>query len=172
MLGYRCPCGIKMEWAVGLPERDRLYKLAKTSLNNADDWVKARKIRNYCNSCVKKAKENYVKEHLNNHNNDPKKFWSVIETVWNPNKNSNSQIFLVNMVTGAEIKAEDTPKYNNEHLTNVAQNLTQNIPDCPFNDTISSTREEFAHSPITVTEVDKLIKNIKIHKSSDRGDLR
>lgn len=73
-------------------ERDRLFKIAKKSDNNTDAWIKVRRIRNQCNSCVKMAKENYVKEQLSNYNNDPKKFWKVIETVWNPNKDANSRI--------------------------------------------------------------------------------
>lgn len=73
-------------------ERDRLFKIAKKSDNNTDAWIKVRRIRNQCNSCVKMAKENYVKEQLSNYNNDPKKFWKLIETVWNPNKDANSRI--------------------------------------------------------------------------------
>lgn len=147
-------------------ERDRLYKIAKKSVNNTEDWANARKIRNLCNSCVKKAKENYVKEQLNNHNNDPKKFWIVIETVWNPNKKSNVHIHLVNTDTKEEIETENIPNYINEHLTNVAQKLTQTMLNCPFYETAPVVMENFTHTPVTVSQVDQLVKEIKIHKSS------
>ena len=83
------PNWLKNDIILLMKERDRcLRKYSKTHLET--DKTNMRKIRNLVNISVKNARADYIKEKLETHKNDPKKFWKHISEIL-PNKKSNSQ---------------------------------------------------------------------------------
>ena len=60
-----------------MKERDRSLKLyLKSKLEN--DKKEMRRMRNLVNIAVKNARADFVKEQLENHKNDPNKFWNSL----------------------------------------------------------------------------------------------
>lgn len=147
--------------------RDRQYKKAKKT-NDNDDWAEARRMRNLCNKGVKNAKNLYIKRELVQHQNDPRKFWQVIEKAWNPNTEKNNHINLIKKDTNEYISLDQIPNTFNNHLCSIAGKLTNRFSDrnIPFMETINRTLDSMSMSPITTTEVYDLVKKIEIHKTS------
>ena len=63
-----------------IKDKDRLLRRAKNK-NTEQDWIVARNFRNRTNHYIKQAKANFIKDNLNNHQNNAKKFWQNIKDV-------------------------------------------------------------------------------------------
>ena len=64
---------ISQEILENIRDKDILLTRAKHT-NNAEDWKRARDRRNEVRDIVKNAKSDFIKEDLNEHQNDSKKF--------------------------------------------------------------------------------------------------
>ena len=53
------------------------------------DKANARHARNLVNALIKRARSDFVKEQLDIHRNDPKKFWEIIKNVFGENTSKN-----------------------------------------------------------------------------------
>ena len=111
-----------------MKERDRcLRKYAKSKLEK--DKIDMRKIRNLVNISVKNARAEYIKEKLETHKNDPKKFWKHISTIIPSNK-ANSQPNFTNIkddnndLIGQDILADHV----NYYFSNIGLKLDEHIP--------------------------------------------
>lgn len=107
-----------------IKNRDRLYKIAKSTKLDGD-WVAARRIRNKCNLGIKCAKEEYVKQQLAIHENDPRKFWQTLNAVISPPDSSSSHISLADPTTGELLADSDIPDIFNSHLCGVGKKLSE-----------------------------------------------
>ena len=61
-------------------DRDYFYKKAKRC-GDTDSWNIAKFLRNSTNSCIRKAKRDFVLNELDKDSNNSKKFWKVIKQV-------------------------------------------------------------------------------------------
>ena len=98
-----------------MKERDRcLRKYAKTRLEI--DKMEMRLIRNLVNISVKNSRADYIKDQLETHKNDPKKFWKNITKII-PNKKLNSAKNFNNIhddndnIIGQEYRADHINHY-------------------------------------------------------------
>lgn len=62
-------------------ERDKLLrKFIKSKQEN--DWCTYKKKRNYCNNQLRISKAKYNQEQLNQHELNPKRFWSALKRIF------------------------------------------------------------------------------------------
>lgn len=111
-----------------IKDRDRLYKLAKSTGSN-DDWATARRARNKSNHGIKHAKEEYVKQQLDVHEKNPRKFWQTLNAVISPTDSSSCHINLVDPSSGELLNDADIPEVFNSHLCGVGRRLSEKFKD-------------------------------------------
>ena len=70
-----------------IKDKDRLLRKAKKR-KLAADWENAKLARNNTNAIIHQAKTNFIKENLNEHHDDSKKFWQIIHTILPSSLNS------------------------------------------------------------------------------------
>ena len=63
-----------------IKDKDRLLAQAKTS-GNQQDWANARRHRNEVKRMVKNAKSEFIRENLDQYQNNSKKFWKSLKDV-------------------------------------------------------------------------------------------
>ena len=152
--------------------RDRLYIQAKYS-KKQEDWELFKAKKNQIKKLLNQAREEYVKEKLEQDKNDPKKFWRSINSLTGLGRNKSKKgLREISNDQGEILKGQDAANYMNTYYTNAGPDLasvfanTWNQTDC----TIKSTNI-FSFKYIPEETVIKLIKNIKITKSSAMGSL-
>ena len=153
-----------------MKERDRcLSKYLSTRLE--DDKIEMRRMRNLVNIAVRNARAEYVRDQLETHKNDSKKFWKEINKLI-PNKaNSASQNFNnIKDENKVVIPTDILPSCINDFFANVGIELDKKIP--PLTQIGSNTNKIYDIEPfdtfeyITEEALMQEIKNISVHKSS------
>lgn len=151
-----------------IKDRDRLYKLAK-STGAAADWINSRKARNKCNAGVKHAKDTFVKQQLDIHEHEPRKFWQTLNTIWSPADTSSPHINLADS-SGNLLNDSDVPEAFNSHLCNVGRKLADKFKNSAtsHNETPPGNNDRlvFEFVEVSFQEVEDLINKIKTYKSS------
>ena len=75
-----------------MKERDRLLKVYQRTKQERDK-KEMRKFRNLVNISIKNARADFVKDQLETHKDDPKKFWKELNTLIPNSKAASSQCF-------------------------------------------------------------------------------
>ena len=119
---------ITQELIEQIKDKDRALKKAKRT-KKEEDWSRARCLRNDCLRTVRNAKSDFIKNEINNHPNDPKKFWDSISSILPSDSNSKNYIKLKNQVTDEMIDEVQTSEFINEYFSNVGNNLVTNFSD-------------------------------------------
>ena len=153
-----------------MKERDRLLKVyQKTKKDN--DKIEMRKIRNLVNISIKNARAKFVKDQLETHKDDPKKFWKELNTLIPNNKATSNQCF--NNIKDERkkiIPQELLPNCVNTFFANIGVQLDLKIP--PLSEIGNNMNRKYTIEPldkfelITEDELLKEIKKISIYKSS------
>ena len=148
-------------------DRNMSYKMAITS-GTYEDICTARRARNRINSFIKIVKSNYKKEKLDQHKNDPKKFWQILnDSLLKDNKNSSHITF--DKGDGQYTSIDDACEYINNHFTNIGARLHNQFKDTvvlnTFN-TIYDVHTADDEVDFTVEDVIALLKHINVYKSS------
>ena len=168
----------KPEWLVAelveyMKDRDSLLKKASRTKDTQDKKA-ANKARNKTNRLIKSAKNNFIQEKLNEHRDNPKKFWEQIKSTYPTDKNNNPIRFSDQ--EGHALDKHQTATLINDYFTNIGPDLAKvanalsahidnpgnleelNLqrPNCP---------ELSLHYP-SFEDFVKRIKEIKIFKSS------
>lgn len=160
------PEWINQEVLEQLKERDRVYRMAKRS-DSIELWNQVKKLRNYCNNLIRKAKNEYVILQLEESSGDSKKFWRVINSTFTPSSSqSQCTISLCDPVTKLPVPHNDCPNYMNEFLVAAGPKLACAIPNIPFIATFNRFMTRLKLTRITVEETVKVIDQICISKSS------
>ena len=153
-----------------MKERDRcLRKYSKTRLEV--DKKEMRKIRNLVNISVKNARADYIKEKLETHKNDPKKFWKHISEIL-PNKKSNSQQFNnIHDDNNDKIGHDQLADHINYYFSNIGLKLDEHIPrhqddQLQQQPTINFLTSIDRFQSIKETDLLKELGKISIYKSS------
>ena len=83
------PCEwISDELRFSMNERDKALRLAKKSQKKSD-WDRYKKLRNSCNNNIKRSKQSYHKNVLQENSTNPAGFWKAIKTIF-PTKSKTS----------------------------------------------------------------------------------
>ena len=145
----------------------RTYNCSKTD----QDWDVYKSQRNRVKFLIKNGKEEFIKELVETNSGNPKKFWRIINNTsgLGKEKRNIASISLVdeNMETKQGI---DAVKYMNEYYASAGYNLLKD-----FSTTWQSIGfgdyPGFVFENISEYEVTKLIKDIKISKSSAYSEI-
>ena len=146
--------------------RDKNFRLQTARLSNLDiDWEIANNAKNACNKKVYRCRKNFFKEQLINYENDHKKFWRVINSIIPGQPNKTKNVKLVDQDTNIPVPDSDTANYVNQYFTQIGPVLAKDmhIPWKQYDNPATNFIEPFETN---VQEVNKLVNNININKSS------
>ena len=100
-----------------MKDRDYFYNEAK-STGDVDSWNIAKDLRNVTNLNICQAKRDFILDELKEKDDDPKKFWKVIQKVVPTGKLSTSQDILLKH-EGEKIGRAEVATYINDYFINV-----------------------------------------------------
>ena len=148
-----------------IKDKDSAMRRAKKR-NDPELWKKAKRLRNNCTKRLRKAKEDFIKENLNNNVGNSKKFWKNIqEVIPNSNSKNRNSFELFDSEKNVMIDHNNTANYINEFFTGIGPKLAQQ-----YNQTWSykgiETDIVLDDFHTEIVEILCLCKNININKSS------
>ena len=108
-------------------KRDFLKKKAISS-NNPAIWDQFRCARNQANNAIKLAKKLYVSDNLEANKGNLRKTWNVINELTSRNSGKSTNILEIKVDDKIASNPLDIAETINDHFTNVAQVLAQDIP--------------------------------------------
>ena len=164
----------KPEWMVGdlieyMKDRDVALKKAIRKKSPSDKKL-ARKARNRVNVLIRNAKNIFVKEKLEQYEDNPKKFWEQIKSVMPDTKLSNPVNLIDN--EGNKLNNLDSASAINSYFTNIGSLLASELKKLHPNNAEPNlvhlpALEEILnlHQP-TILEISNWVKQIKTFKSS------
>ena len=121
------PIWLTNELIAIMKERDRcLTQYLKTK--SEADKINMRKARNLSNISVKMARADYIKDQLNTHKNDPKKFWKNIAEIIPNSKSTSSNYSNIHDEDKNIISLENLPGYVNCFFSDIGIKLDKTIP--------------------------------------------
>ena len=136
-----------------------------------NDKKEMRRLRNLVNISVKNACAEFVKDQLETHKNDTKKFWKELNTLISNNKAASSQCFNNIKDENSKLISQDIlPNCVNSFFGNIGLELDRKIP--PLSQIGNNVNKKYNVEPfehfdyITEDELIKEIKDICIYKSS------
>ena len=144
-----------------IKDKDRALKKAKKT-GKSEDWKLARRLRNDCLGEVRRAKSNFIKNELNVHWNDSKKFWQQINTIL-PKNNNSSTIKLTD--NDLPVQVENIPDFINDYFANIGPRLAETMNE-PWVYNGTRPLNQLLDIITTIDEVKGLIKEIDIAKAS------
>ena len=161
------PPWINQEVIELINDRSMCYKIAKSS-GQVEDIRNARQARNRINRFIKSAKSNFIKETLNQHKNNPKKFWKILNGSLLKDSIDNSYTTF-DKGDGNYTSTDDACEYINNHFASIGARLHNQFKDTVpmdlFNDVynIQTVDDE---SDFTVEDILSVVNNINVYKSS------
>ena len=139
--------------------RDNLYKLAT---RNRIDIKIYKDFRNTLTTSIRKAKAKYYEDEFEKNSLSIKKTWATINSVIRKNK-SPSTIELIDE-NGTKFQDSDVPSKFVDYFTNIATNLTNQLPNSPTNPLQflrNRSINSFAFLPTDAIEIESVIKDLK-----------
>ena len=109
-----------------IKDKDVCMKKAKRT-KKAEDWAKAKRLRNDCLSKVRNAKAEFINSELNQHRDDSKKFWKNINDIIPSGKKNQKNIHLIDQTSNKEIPETDTASYINDFFVNIGPKLAREL---------------------------------------------
>ena len=137
----------------------RLYWKTK----NQFIWDICKYLRNRCNTLVRQAKSKYIKESLLRTTDDPKKFWKSINNLLKGPKKDIVAHEFIDSVSGDTIEQRFVCDYLNKFYASVGNAHQIIVPPKPHWN-VQDIGYNF--EPVTLEEVQKLVKEIDIGKDS------
>ena len=152
--------------------KDYLYRKVKKT-NCAADWDLFKGKKNEVKKLLASAKENYVKGKLNELEGNPRKFWREINKISGLGKNkSKRKCTKVVDEDGKAYERSDAANFLNNYYVNVGPNLAKgHSKDWDKENCRIEVKSSFNFKWITVKEVERLVKDICIAKSSAIEEL-
>ena len=161
---------ISQEILEAIKDKDMLLSLAKRT-NKIDDWFIARRRRNEVKNIVKNAKSNFIKDNLNEFENDSKKFWKTIRTVIPSSKGTNSNKIILKNKDGKIIEnPKELSNEMNSFFTSIGPNLARDMRE-PWSYEGITIDNNMADFTTNSNDVLKLLKEINVNKSSAINNL-
>ena len=163
----------KPEWMAGdlieyMKDRDVALKKA-TRTKDPNDKRLARRARNRVNLLIRNAKNDFVKEKLENYSDNPKKFWQQIKSVMPELKFSN-HINLLDM-HGNKLNNLESANKINFYFANIGSDLAKDIVNKNQNIMLPPNPPDYNINTLTLTkplqnDIQFWVKKIQVFKSS------
>ena len=147
--------------------KDYLYRKAK-KINTPTDWDIFRSKRNEVKRLLASAKENFVKNKLNELEGNPRKFWREINKISGLGKNKNKRKCTKIVDENGNVHENvDAANFLNNYYVNVGPNLAKEHAKKWEKKTCEiGVDSSFTFKWITVKEVERMVKDICLAKSS------
>ena len=161
------PPWITQDVIEAINDRNSLYTQFKNTRNPIDLSL-ARRARNRVNKLMQFSKAGYIKETLNQHKDDPKKFWRVLNENLLKGEMRSSDITF-NKGNDEYTNIDDSCEFMNSHFAGIGKKLYEQFNTdlllenytCMYN--LDNSDEEIV---FTVEDIVKIVKDINVHKSS------
>ena len=166
------PQWITKEILSELRHKDYLYNRAKMSKDD-NDWEFFKRKKNEVKKLLALAKENFVKEKLDELEGNPRKFWRTINSISGLGKNKNScKCTKVKNNEGETLENLEAATFLNEFYVNVGPSLVQKH-NRKWDEEKSQikTSTSFNFSWVPEAEIKRLVKDICITKSSAMEEI-
>ena len=144
--------------------KDSLLKRAKKS-RSGEDWARARVVRNEVNRLVQRKKSNFIKEQLNQHKGDYRKYWRTIRQIVPSKKSQNNKISLIELNSAAEIPSDNIPNRINDYFATIGPKLAESLGG-NWVPTTDPKEANFEFNQVTLHDFVKIINEIDVSKSS------
>ena len=108
-------------------KRDLIKKKAISS-NGHVMWEQFKCARNQANNAIKHAKKRYFSDNLEASKGNPRKTWNLINELSSRNTSKSSNILEIQVDNRTISTSGDMAEAFNEHFTNIAQVLAQEVP--------------------------------------------
>ena len=145
-------------------DKDQAWKRAKRS-GDAEDISLAKRLRNQVKDMIRVAKRDFVQEEIENNELSTRKFWEKLNYVL-PTKDKGSSIRLINKDNNEVVDDDDLPDYINRFFTDIGPKLSANFTDEWENNIPDFEGDQMGNVEVTLPEMEKIVKNINISKSS------
>ena len=109
-------------------DRDRAMKLAKRE-PTPNNVLQAKTLRNTAKLAYRRTREDFIKSKLEEHANDPKKFWNELANVIPGNKNLNNSVFNLLDENSQALSKDVAATYVNNFIATIGQKLAEKIDD-------------------------------------------
>ena len=136
--------------------------LFRKSQNN-DIFEISKYYRNKCNQLVREAKSNFIKMNLETNQNNPKKFWRILNSILTPRNDGDNNFEFVDQTTKTSIPPSKAPNFLNSYFANVGKRkepVTNTFVDTEIVD------DRFEIGNVLLDEVKLLLKQIDVNKES------
>ena len=158
---------ITQEVIEAINDRNELYSDLQRS-NDDGDIIEARRARNRTNRLVLNAKSEYITNTLEQHKDDPKKFWRILNNTLLKSENESSNI-VFDIGNNQYSTPENSCEIINTHFANVGRRLnaqfdTDNIED--LYETVYNIDTNDDDIVFCLNDIVKLVNNIDVHKGS------
>ena len=163
----------KPEWMAGdlvgyMKDRDAALKKAARTKDPNDKRL-ARRARNRVNLLIPNAKNDFVKEKLENYSDNPKKFWQQNESVM-PELNFSNQINLLD-TNGNKLDSLESANKINFYFANIGSDLAKEIVNNNQNIVPPPNPPDHNINILTLTkplqnDIQFWVKKIQVFKSS------
>ena len=108
--------------------RSLIFLMHKPNPNNPAIWDQFRCARNQANNAIKLVKKLYVSDNLDANKGNLRKTWNVVNELTSRNSSKSTNILEIKVDNKIASNPMDIAETINDHLTNVAQVLAQDIP--------------------------------------------
>ena len=152
--------------------KDYLYKKAKKT-NTSADWDAFKNKKNEVKKLLASAKENFVKNKLNETEGNPRKFWREINKISGLGKNKNKRkcTKIVDEKGDTHVKS-DAANFLNSYYVDVGPNLAKEHKKRWDEKTCKiEVESSFNFKWVSLKEVERLVKEICLAKSSAMDEL-
>ena len=152
--------------------KDYLFKKAK-KLNTVESWNFFKNKKNEVKKLLNSAKENFVKNKLDEFEGDPRKFWRTINNLSGIGKNKNGKKCTKIVDESGNVYQDlEAATFLNNFCANVGPTLAQKHKKVWKKEKCKiRTDSSFSFSWVTEREVKNLVKDICITKSSAIDEL-
>ena len=151
--------------------KEELFRIYKNT-KDPEDWAAFKEQNIFVKSQIKSGKEEFVKESLKENSGNPRKFWRTINNLTGLGKNkAKTTNIQIKTAEGKFLNGSEAVEHINDYYVNVGPKLAEKFPDnWTLPDNINGA-EKFDFSTTSDYEVLKMVKDVKISKSSAFPDL-
>ena len=145
-------------------DKDQAWRRAKKT-GNMDDINRAKRLRNDVKDMIRNAKRNFIRDELENDVGSSKRFWEKINHIL-PARESGNTIRLIDQTSEQPVEDNMLPSYINSFFTDIGPNLANKFRDDWVDDLTVYEGEEIGDIHIDEQYMEKLVKDINVHKAS------
>ena len=146
--------------------KKELFQKFKESYSS-DDWIAFKEQNKLVKLLIKSGKEEFVKETLDETSGNPRKFWRTINNTTGLGKNKAKDISIeIRTTDGETLKDFDAAEHINNYYINIGPSLATKFPNTWQLDDNIRHNESFSFENTNEYEILKLVKDIKLSKSS------